>query len=323
MGKRMKIGLALGGGGARGLAHIGVLKVLEENGIIPDIICGTSIGAVVGGKYAHIPSWRVVWEDVVRAIEGEAFKKAGMELFEEEEDERKNPFQEFLKVVEKGILYSRAIASTSLVSLKAYMEAVKDFFGRDFLIEETRIPFAAVATDLIKGAEVIITRGSMVKAVAASAAIPGIFPPIKWHDFLLVDGGWTEVLPATCARLLGADFVIGVWIGRDISEFSGVSNSFEVVSRADEITRHYLGVLRKSECDFIIEPDVGKFVWSEFDKKEEIFVRGEEAAEERIGELKKKLKQENLKKLFRSRKRKIPEHFKIEIAKPDFLKKEE
>ncbi len=318
MGEKMKIGLALGGGGARGLAHIGVLKILEENGIKPDIICGTSIGAIVGGKYAHIPSWRIVWEDVVRAIEGEAFKKAGMELFAEEEG-RKNPFQEFLKVVEKGILYSRAIASTSLVSPKAYMEAIKDFFGQDFLIEETRIPFAAVATDLITGAEVIITRGSMVKAVAASAAIPGIFPPVKWHDFLLIDGGWTEILPATCARLMGADFVIGVWIGKDISEFAGVNNSFEVVSRADEITRHYLGVLRKKECDFIIEPDVGKFVWSEFDKKDEIFVKGEKAAAETMKELKKKLKQEKLKrKIFKNKKRKIPEQFKIEIAKPDF-----
>ncbi len=315
----MKIALALGGGGARGLSHVGVLKVLEENGIIPDIICGTSIGAIIGGKYAHIPSWKTVWEDVLRAIEGEAFKRAGMELFEEE-DEKKNPFHEFLKVIEKGILYSRAIASTSLVSYKAYIEAIKDFFGRDFFIEETRMPFAAVATDLITGAEVILSRGSMVKAVAASSAIPGIFPPIEWNNFLLVDGGWTEVMPSTCARLMGADFVIGVWIGRDISEFLGVHNSFEVVSRADEITRHYLGVLRKQECDFIIEPDVGKFVWSDFDKKEEIFKKGEEAASESIERLKKIIKMKRLTTLFKKKRKISSPFFKIELAQPDTLR---
>jgi len=193
----MKIGLALAGGGARGLSHIGVLKVFEERGVIPDIICGTSIGAIVGGKYALVPSWKVVWEDYKRSFEGEAFKKAGMELLQEEETH--NPFQEFLKIINRGIVYSKALTSLSLVSLKSYLEAIEDYFLYDTFIEETRIPFGAVALDMKTGKEVLLTRGSLVKAVAASSALPGIFPPVPWGDYLLVDGGWVDVMPSSCA----------------------------------------------------------------------------------------------------------------------------
>ncbi len=285
----MRVALVLGGGGARGFAHVGVLRFLEEQGFVPHIICGSSIGAIIGGKYALVPSWRVLWEHINRALESEAFERASSEFVES--SEKGNPFQEFWSIISKGLAYSRALTTCSLVSLDNYMAAFREFFPHDPLIEHTRIPFAAVAVDLVSGREVILTRGSMVKAVAASSSIPGVFPPIRWlGEMLLVDGGWVDVLPALAAYLLGADVTIGVWVGKDISVYQEVKNAFDVVYRADEIARHYLNWLRRRECTFIIEPDVGRYMWNEFDRREEILQRGYEAAERTWPEIVKILK---------------------------------
>lgn len=284
----MKTALVLGGGGARGIAHIGVLKFLEEVGFVPDIICGTSIGAIIGARYAQVPSWKVVWEDVNCALESETFEKASSEFMEE--NDKKNPFQEFMSIISKGIAYSKAIATTSLVSEKSYLKALQEFIPYDTLIEETRIPFAAVATDLLTGKEVILTKGPIIKAVAASASIPGIFPPIKWGNYLLTDGGWVDVLPALAAYILGADFIIGVWVSKSLDLLEEMKNAFDIVYRADDIARFYLNWLRRNECDAIIEPDVGHYTWNQFNEKDEIFKKGYDAAKSTWPEISKCLK---------------------------------
>jgi len=269
------VALVLGGGGARGIAHVGVLRFLEEVGFTPHIICGSSIGAIIGARYAQVLSWRVVWEDVNRALESEAFKEASSEFSDETEG---NPFQEFMRIVNRGIACTKAFASMSLVSEEAYMNALSQFIPQDTLIEETRVAFAAVAVDLVSGREVVITRGSILKAVAASASIPGIFPPVKWNGMLLADGGWIDVLPASAARILGADVVVGVWVGKKIDVMEPLNNTFDVVYRADDIARHYLNWIRRDECDVIIEPDVGTYLWNQFSAKDELFEKGYEAA---------------------------------------------
>ncbi len=293
----MKAALVLGGGGARGIAHIGVLKFLEEQGFVPDIICGTSIGAIIGGKYALVPSWKVVWEDLNKALESEAFERASSEFMDE--TDKKNPFQEFLNIISKGIAYSKALTTTSLVSEKAFTDALREFFPQNSLIEETRIPFAAVATDLLSGKEVVITRGPILKAVAASSAIPGIFPPVKWKGMLLSDGGWVDVLPAMAAYMLGADVIIGVWVGRNISVHDELNNAFDVVYRADDIARHYLNWLRKEECHVTVEPKVGNYLWNQFSAKDELFELGYQAAKESWRDIQKLLNKPKLLRLFK------------------------
>jgi NTE family protein len=181
---RPRVGLALGSGSARGWAHIGVIRALENAGVYPDIVCGTSIGALVGAAYVagdldRLESW--VLELRVSDVVG------------------------FLDVSLGG----GVIKGDRLIQ----------FFRRHFTecpIDELRVPFAAVATSLRTGAEVWLRRGSTVDAVRASAALPGLFAPVRWEGSFLVDGGLVNPVPVSVARALGADIVIAVDLGSDI-----------------------------------------------------------------------------------------------------------
>lgn len=181
--KKPKLGLALGGGSARGWAHIGVIQELEKIGIQPDIVCGTSIGALVGAAYAggkldQLNQWvlGLTMTDVM----------SFMDL-----------------TVNGGVLKG---------------ERLMDFFRKNFLdcpIEDLNIPFAAVATALHTGAEVWLQQGSTLKAIRASIALPGLFAPV-WHEGrLLVDGGLVNPVPVSLLRAMGADVLIAVDLSSD------------------------------------------------------------------------------------------------------------
>jgi NTE family protein len=180
-----RVGLALGSGSARGWAHIGVIRALEQAGIRPDFVCGTSIGALVGAAYAA----------------GE------LDRFEQ-------------WVLGLGI---REVVGFMDVSLGAAGvlkgERLMGFFGRNFVdrpIEELAMPFAAVATSLHTGAEVWLRNGSTLDAVRASIALPGLFAPVLREGSLLVDGGLVNPVPVSLARAMGADVLIAVDLGSDI-----------------------------------------------------------------------------------------------------------
>ena len=177
---RRRVGLALGGGAARGIAHIGVLEVLEEHGIPIDCIAGTSAGSIAGGLYAagvtparmreliHDLSWR--------EITGLTVPKLGLLNFDR---------------------------------ISAWIEQ-ECLEGRAVTFDELRIPFAAVAADITTGELVVIAEGRLAQALRASSSVPGIFTPMERGDRLLVDGGILNNLPASVARRLGADYVIAV-----------------------------------------------------------------------------------------------------------------
>jgi NTE family protein len=180
----MKLGIALGSGSARGWAHIGVLRALAEIGIKPDIVCGTSIGAFVGAAYAdgdleRLEGWvrTLNWQEVVS----------------------------FFDVGARGGLIKG--------------DKLMGFFARHFVdrdVEQLPVPFACVATDLTSGREVWLREGSVVDAVRASIALPGLFSPLARDDRLLVDGGLVNPVPVSLARALGADLVIAVDLGSDV-----------------------------------------------------------------------------------------------------------
>lgn len=181
---RLRVGLALGSGSARGWAHIGVIRALEEAGVHPDIVCGTSIGALVGAAYA-----------------------AG------ELDRLENWVRE-LGVGDVVGFFDVSLSSGVLKGAR-----LMEFFRRnsaDRPIDELGVPFAAVATALHTGAEVWLRSGSTIDAVHASIALPGLFAPVRWEGSLLVDGGLVNPVPVSLARAMGADIVIAVDLGSDI-----------------------------------------------------------------------------------------------------------
>jgi NTE family protein len=182
--QRARVGLALGSGSARGMAHIGVIRALEEAGIRPDLVCGTSVGAMVGAAYAA----------------GE------LDAFEE-------------WVVALRIREMVGLMDVNLRSGLIKGERLMEFFGRTFVdrpIGELAVPFAAVATSLHSGQEVWLREGSTVDAVRASIALPGLLAPALRDGSLLVDGGLVDPVPVSLARAMGADVVIAVDLGSDI-----------------------------------------------------------------------------------------------------------
>lgn len=182
--RRMRVGLALGSGSARGWAHIGVIRALEEAGIRPDLVCGTSIGAVVGAAYAAGELARL--ETWVHGLQ----------------------FKDVVGLADLGI-------GAGLLKGDRLMQFFRSHVD-DRPIEQLQLPFGAVATSLQTGAEVWLRSGSTLDAVRASIALPGIFSPARRDGVLLVDGGLANPVPVSLARAMGADVVIAVDLGSDL-----------------------------------------------------------------------------------------------------------
>ncbi|MEA2087856.1 MAG: patatin-like phospholipase family protein [Candidatus Caldatribacteriota bacterium] len=190
--KGLKFGLALGSGSARGLAHVGVIQVLEAYHIPVDIIAGTSIGSVVGSLYAAGASIDQLGEAALSI-------KKSTTLF----------------------LIDPALPHSGLISGKKIEEMLNDLALEDKTFDDLKIPFAAVATDVESGAEVILNQGKVIDAVRASISIPGIFTPVKYQDYYLVDGGVVDPVPVDVVQKMGADIIIAVSLAK-ISPYTTV-----------------------------------------------------------------------------------------------------
>ena len=290
--EKLKVGLALGGGGARGLAHIGVLKVLEKEIIPIDLITGTSMGAIIGGVYAL--------KKDISAIEKIAEKYSKISEFNidlsfGEKEKKDKPF--FLKkmsdFLKRGYILNLELRRKYINDGEGVKKIIKDLVG-DKAFTDTKIPFAVVAADLVKGEKVITRRGKLFDALLASASIPGMFPPVILDKKILVDGGIVDVVPIEAAQSLGANFVIGVNVGQTIKKRVEFDNAVEIFFRSDSITSAELRKLQLSFADVVITPKVGRFHWSDFSKPEQCIREGEIAAQNVISEIKEKLKRAKL-----------------------------
>jgi NTE family protein len=235
----VKLGLALGGGGVRGFAHLGVLSVLEKAGLAPHVVAGTSMGAIVAALYATLPS--------LGQVEGrlaDFFRRIGPALLE------------LGHAAAQGAI---PLDRPSLMDAAVFHGFFDDLIP-DIRFEQTRIPLAVVAVDLVSRSEVVYRSGSLRPAVLGSAALPGIFPPIAHEGRVLIDGGWTTRIPVDAARAVGADRVVAV----EVSETANNANEprvpttgLGIVLRASEITRDYLARLRAREADLVLVPPTG------------------------------------------------------------------
>ena len=183
--KGLKIGLALGSGSARGLAHVGVIMALEAYNIPIDIISGTSIGSVIGGLYASGATVKQL-EEVALSI------KKSKTLF----------------------MIDPVVPRSGLISGDRIEKMLNQFALKDKTFDDLKIPFAAVATDIESGAEVILNQGKVIDAVRASISIPGIFTPVKYQDYYLVDGGVVDPVPVDVVKMMGADIIIAVSLAK-------------------------------------------------------------------------------------------------------------
>lgn len=261
--KQLKIGLALGSGGPKGLSHIGIIKVLEKNNIPIDFIAGVSIGSVIGGFYAHTKD--------IKKIEEIALSnnwRQTLPLF-------------FDPSLRQGFVNGRKI--------KAFIENI---IGK-IHFKDLKIPFSVVATDIKTGETVIINEGEVAKAIRASSSIPLIFKPVKSGSNLLVDGGLSMPVPTEIVRGMGADIVISVNLDADYFSDTEDSNFgfYRVANSSIKLLRHHLASSNIRDADIIINPKIGKVGWNKFIDSKNVILEGEEAMQLSISKLKKLIRQ--------------------------------
>lgn len=263
--KQPKIALVLGGGGARGFAHVGVIKSLEEHGIYPDMVVGTSAGSLVGAIYAagndHVDLMKIAATMNEAAISDWSF-----------------PF--FSGIT--GLLKGEAIQS--------YVNHVI----HNKRIENFKIPFIAVATDIQTGESVLFSKGDAGLAVRASSAVPGLFQPVKIGDHQYVDGGLTAPVPVQVARKMGADIIIAVNISAD-PEHQNANTTTEILLQTFAIMSKKINQYALREADVVITPDLAGMKSSDFTRRAFAINAGERATNQLIPEILRKIQDKRTK----------------------------
>jgi NTE family protein len=284
------IGLVLGGGGARGAAHIGVLKVLEREHIPICKVAGTSMGAIVGGMYAsgYSPEeierilGQIDWKEVL--TDDPPREKLNMR--------RKGQDLEFLLDYEVGYRNGRIVTPQGLIQGQKLLILLRQLLASTWNIydfDDLPIPFRAVAADIVSGKPIVWDKGDLVLAIRSSMSVPGAFAPLPVDDYLLVDGGIFDNVPVGVARAMGADRLIVVDVGTPISKREDLTNPLAILNQVigtlsqDRINRE-LGTL--GAADVLIRPELGDFSAAAFDKADEAIPIGAQAAERVLAQLK-------------------------------------
>lgn len=244
-----KIGLALGSGGARGFAHLGVLKVLSDEGIPIDMIAGSSMGALVGCLYG-----------------------TGIDL---------DRFYKFSISFKRKYFLDFTVPKMGFISGKRVKEFIR-LFTHNKNIEDLQLPLAVVATDLMTGEKVVFKSGPAAEAVRASISIPGIFIPEKIGGRILVDGGVADRIPVSVVKEMGADIVIAVDVS-GVEKNAEIDSIYDVIMQSIDIMQNELLRYREVASDVMIRPQVGRFSSRAFTNIEEIIKIGEDEAKKQIG----------------------------------------
>ena len=246
--RKIKIGLALGGGAARGFAHIGVIKALESQGIYPDIVVGTSAGSVVGALYAA-GNTGFQLQKIAFDMDEAAISDWALPLFGKS----------------SGVLKGEA--------LQGYVNKAVN----NAPMEKLKLPFGAVASDLKSGQPILFQRGNTGMAVRASSAVPGVFQPVVIGGHSYVDGGLVAPVPVRFARDMGADFVIAVNISTQADVQATVS-SLDVIMQTFSIMGQRINQFELKDADVVILPALGKMAGNDFNGRNQAILAGEQAA---------------------------------------------
>ncbi len=252
----IKVGIALGGGAAKGFAHIGVIKMLEANGIKPVVVSGTSAGSVVGALYA-----------------------SGMDAY---------AMQEKAFALDESKIRDVSLFSGGVVKGQKLQDYVNELVGGR-TIEKMQKPFAAVATRLEDGQRTVFVRGNTGQAVRASSSIPGVFEAVAIGKAHYVDGGVVSPVPVDAARELGADFVIAVDISSKADGIASPTSMLGNVNQSIKIMGGKLGALELARADIVIRPKVNDIGPADFEQKNRAILEGERAAQAALSQIKAKI----------------------------------
>jgi len=292
MTKKIRLGLALGSGGARGLAHAGVLAVLNEEGLAPDVVAGTSIGAIVGGIYAETTDADITWQRLAEFVQDPEFLDTWAPFIGKgsASDGPRGPIQSLMSTLNRHFMKIRTVTRPALVGAEKLRRPLEKLFTvRDF--REFALPFAAVGIDLVGGRRIVFDQGSVIDGVYASSAIPGMFPPLERDGKLIVDGGAPFRVPLSTCREMGADVVIAVDIPGFESSRTEYNTGLEIMFRCDALARERLDGLVMKSADVVIRPEVSDYHWADFRCSEDCRRSGEEAARAAVPEIRAALAQ--------------------------------
>jgi len=281
-------GLVLAGGGARGLAEIGVLKVLEKHNLIPDIITGTSMGGIVGGLYAAGIT-PLQMEDFSRKfVFGKMLDVKYPLYLVEESKSRRAKLMKYFSIGASLVGLGKKNALDSGRKIEYFLN--KATAGKDF--SELRIPFACVAADLVSGKEVVLNSGKLYKAIRATISLPFVFEPLEYNKMLLVDGGVVNNAPVDIARKMGADIVLVVDVNGGIKkrEKETFRTPFDTVWRIFEITQNHIYEEELKSGDIVIRTGLD-LETLDFSRNEECIRKGEEDTEKEIRKIKELLEE--------------------------------
>ena len=250
-----KIGLALGAGGARGLAHVGGIQVLEEHNIPIDMVAGSSIGSLVGALFAM-------------GHDGETLAR-------------------FAQLCREKFFYDFTVSKMGIIQGNKIKELLYLLTQRK-RFEELPIPLTIVATDLLSGEKVLFREGLIADAIRASISIPGIFVPVKMNDRLLVDGSVVDRVPVSVVKQMGADMIIAVDIST-LKKNVQVNSIIDVMLQSIDIMQYEMVRFHELNADIVIRPNVSEYSWRSFEYVSELIQLGREATENQLAKIKKKI----------------------------------
>lgn len=272
--------LALGGGGARGIAHLGVIEILQQMPLDIQRLVGVSIGGLAGALCAADPDIGKVQQRVVTYLTSDQFQSKQAALFRAapEADEPATSglfawYHEIRRFLGARRKLAHLFSKSSLLGADILRDVV-DALLPDADIRDLTIPLSIVAVDLYSGRKVVLTEGPLKDAVMASAAIPGVFPPVPWNSMLLCDVGMMDAIPAKIARSYRADLTIAVDVGAEIEPISACRTAADIFLRLSDIGEPILRDYTRGIADLLIRPDVAHVSWYDFSDPAELIELG-------------------------------------------------
>lgn len=288
---KSKVVLALGGGGSRGLAHLGVVRVLEREGIPIDAIVGTSVGSILGASYGMNPDAEALTRATLDYLRSDRFMNDSFRrMMFGANDAEQNFLSVALSNLRRGLRFTNLIRKPSILPGEKLREVVHEFVG-DGTFDDLKIPFAVPAIDIREPSEVLLSQGTLLDAVTASCSIPGFFPPVALDGMLLADVGVISSVPVEAAReMIPGALVIAVDLSRELEPIDDVPRGWDNILRCESIAGRKLTELSLDQADVVLRPDIGEKFWSDFSGLEAIVTAGERETEAHLEEIHQRLR---------------------------------